>query len=780
MEIASTLNKISSIMKGSGIRSSRPINTILNEIKESSFIIKALKTIISMIQRGEDVSELYGEIIKIIDTSDHNIKSLCNQYLLLVCSERPAIQLMCVHTFLKDFNDRNINVQRLALIYSVLLSDEIIVKNYVKEIKRLAFHTNTEIKIAATRSLSILFLKNKKLFIKEKLVSCLRVLLKDSNYKVSLASLNAFSIIEATDNLIQMKYLIQILKYHIYQRNEIGIRYSLNVLKYKRLHAQHQNLYLSLTSTSDICILYLVFTKLLEAGLTTYQAFYERLREFYNTEYEEAYNIYLLICSFVDRITVISSDFAILDSDPEFIKDIKIEILFKINDEFSKGEIERLVVIEYNIMKIFEMSIKYKILISSLFEKIENENRDKILLILQKYFWMLLDITDTEILVDNVWQKQLSVFLNNFKTGFKNEHTLIELCSKVCNNIPKTIFKLYSKENCMHLIKYFIVIMNRNIITEEHCMNYLGKIKDSMPYIPTIDIVTRNLNHIDPEFICKSLLNSKPIPKSNPVDFEILKDYSNDLLIERPFNNEEVQRPLVDLNDLFDNDSAENNILDNDLKTVSDENNDIERHINGEIGKSKSMMFLTTTLNSERYETSHLPMIKNKIKVSTFPIFIDTRNFKSVVSFSGSEIFLDVDIIELPTVFHFKLGNESKFRNLNLTNEGKYSLTTVDLNNIGDYFSCVLNEMNFTVCLNIKNLIKNMKVDEAIKNKIMQEYEAFVIEKSKFDELFGKTTPTSDYFMFSILGNNILVENGDDYKIYCNTRIKEAIMEDIE
>ena len=98
------------------------IREIQEELRHSSTQIRAMKTIVSMIQDGYNMGVVCSDVLEIIDTKDAELKLLCNVYLRRNAADRPACQLMCTHTFLKDFNDRNWHIQRTAINDAVHLA----------------------------------------------------------------------------------------------------------------------------------------------------------------------------------------------------------------------------------------------------------------------------------------------------------------------------------------------------------------------------------------------------------------------------------------------------------------------------------------------------------------------------------------------------------------------------------------------------------------------------------------------------------------------------------
>ncbi|ELA42372.1 uncharacterized protein VICG_00470 [Vittaforma corneae ATCC 50505] len=99
MNVSKITHSLTNLVLGNAIQEPRPIDELRRELSSSTTQIKAMKTVVSMLQQGYDVNMLLGDILKIIDTNNYELKVLCSFYLRNTCFGRPACQLMCTHTF---------------------------------------------------------------------------------------------------------------------------------------------------------------------------------------------------------------------------------------------------------------------------------------------------------------------------------------------------------------------------------------------------------------------------------------------------------------------------------------------------------------------------------------------------------------------------------------------------------------------------------------------------------------------------------------------------------
>lgn len=328
MQVNTTIKQISNFLSENSIEEPREIRELQIELKNGKTSLKAMKTIVSMLQQGYDMSEIYSDVLKVVDSNNYHLKLLCSFYLKWICMNKPACQLMCTQSLLRDFNEINPKIQRLAILDSMILCDEILVKNYVEDLKRMCRHPNSEIRLATTRSLAYFYKKNVQLFKEEEMFLYLRELLKDKDQSVKIGALNALASIEKIENVVSNSEIFKIAKSSYDRGLNRVLKAALNVLKYKRLTDQSKDFYLNLLNSNDVCIFYLAASKLLENELFC-QKIYESCLCFMGSRPEQHYNILNFILSFINKVEIDPSDFIIFHSEPLFIKKMKLKILFK-------------------------------------------------------------------------------------------------------------------------------------------------------------------------------------------------------------------------------------------------------------------------------------------------------------------------------------------------------------------------------------------------------------------------------------------------------------------
>ena len=598
MQVGNTIKHISNYLSENPLEEPREIQELQTELKNSKTVVKAMRTIVSMMQLGHDVSGVYSDVLKIIDTSNYQLKLLCSFYLKSICLNKPACQLMCTQTFIKDFNEINPKIQKLAVHDAIILCDEILLKNYVEEIKRMCKHSNSEIRHETTRSIAYFYLKNTKLFKEEEMILYLKELVKDKDIAVKIGALDALAFIEQFENVVSSSEILKLSKSFYDKGFTKALRSALNVLKHKRLTESSRELYIDLLNSNDICIFYLAASKLIENGVM-YQTIYDSCLYFMDVRPEQQYNMLSFIFTFVDKVKIDSSDFAIFSSDPCFIKKLKLKILFraiskkqslsdeasqetprnnyesqhertdlnvqlkinreenaemnKVNSTISTQEVLAIKIIKKELERSKELSqfiiynaVFFNVYIENALEDFNNES----------VLDMIVDLDPK--MVSEQWKECISDFLFKIK-NIHNPKIFLSLAYKYSMKIPKSIFKYEVLENHKKLIQFYVAMRDRNAISEHQCYNYIKNFSKKFPLDGFFKLILLNLPKIRSEDVCQDIT----IRKRNDcesVDFETSKSY-DDIISFEDNNFENIQQL-----ELLRNNSSEKIILANNQK----------------------------------------------------------------------------------------------------------------------------------------------------------------------------------------------------------------------
>lgn len=500
--------KLSSLIVDNAIQSPRALDELRRELTQTSTQIKAMKTVVSMLQQNYEMAALLNDVLKIIDTSNYELKVLCNFYLRVICTNKPACLLMCTNTFFKDFNDNNSKIQQLAIIDSVELSDEVLIKNYIRDIKRMCTHPNTHVRTLTARCLAIIYLKNKKLFHDENMLKLTKDLLYDAKSTVKAAALRAIGIIDQKDAFFSTKEIVDITNEFLKTGDSAGIRPAVNALKHKKMTVELKDLLLKTLRSNDICIFYHSAAKLLEDCTdVSVQEIYELAIGFLNVRVEQQYNLLLFIRTFIDKVQININDFIVFESDPNSIKIAKTTILIRKYiqlDEVSKDLVlERIVDVFTHkdpdvFRKLFTFFIRNGEYSSRLFRIFVSTNNDEDAII------AVIDENKECIKENAKWKVAISEVLLKVKKT-TDATRFIRLVPDFCDKLPNLILRLVdeakSSSECLALAKLFVQMMHKDVIGEIQCTNYLKNMLKKHPKIHRIRMILNNLSTVDAEDI---------------------------------------------------------------------------------------------------------------------------------------------------------------------------------------------------------------------------------------------------------------------------------------
>lgn len=761
MQVSNTLKHISNYLVENGLEEPRQVQELQEELRNSKNLIKTMRTIVSMIQQGYDLNVLYSDVLKVIDTNNYELKILCNFYLKSTCSDKPACQLMCTQTFMKDFNEINDKIQRLAVHDAVVLCDDILIKNYVDDIKRMSSHDNPDIRAATAACISSFYLKNKKLFHDKLMAIHLKDLLNDRDMHVKIAALNAIAVIEEFEELFPVWDILKLAKKFNEKGKTSGLRAALDALKHKKLIDSSKELYLELLDSSDVCVFYLAASKLLTddqinlpASSSLYNQIYESCLFFMRIRPEQFFNLLLFIFSFVNNVTIEISDFLVLRSDPVYIKELKIKILLKAMKNLAVEDGESIIkTIKREIKEIHEITSKMKLLDRTvLFEAF---NLAKTIVYNAIYFDVFIDeafkdFTNEMILepilnfnprngISSKWRESISTFLNDLKEIHSPE-IFIELVYRYSLKIPKIIFTLENEKYCKNLLKLYLGMREKGIITNQQCSNYIKNMHKKLPLNGFIKIVSRNFESIRSEQISiklnfvKRSFESVSFTRSlqsnrdtSIIDQEYGQDQSYDLdetaldmkkpdRMNRKKQDKESEqychRSHNDGEDYTSNMISEQGshsieekcgiksteerpgkeIANQSSDNIADESNssDKAQHSNESCASADNKVCCSCSVaqSSIGYKTKK-PLLNNRdsaisqqsltaYQKPTFPIYVNTATFKGTIEIEGSSIILTVDILEKPQSMEWKIGS-SVSKNV-IRSEGKYTISCIPKN----------------------------------------------------------------------------------------------------
>lgn len=714
------LGIVSMLVTDNSLRYPRSIEELQTELRSPGTQLRAMRTVVSMLQQNYDMGILCSDVLKVMDTTSPELKILCNVYLRSTCIDRPACQLMCTHTFLKDFNDRNWILQRLAASDAVQLADEVIVKSYGNSIRRICVHEKKEIRMAAARCMSLFYLKNRDTFFHEDLDICLKNLLCDSEGDVAIAAATSISVIESKESFVSEEEVYRAMDTFVEKRNCQGVRAVLGICRHKKLTDKARNTMVKLLHCGDICVFYLSSKKLLEHDQSLYQEVYDIAMGFMECRAEQLYNLLVYMDSFFDKVVSNSSDFVILNNDPDYIKDMKIRLLMQKYDRTAESEIKRLVRRRERVIKILECALKFNVVVNDIFMHISPDHHDRSLEIIYEYYTRARESTSLD---GSLWNEMIGEYLKSITHEIRETHLYITLCGVFCRSISPLIRRLKNESNSAHMMRFYCLMMCRGVIDQHQCQRYLRSLGMVVPHMPRIKLLIKHINKINAEDIYKGLA---------------MQGKDTDPLASRICNA-----------------------------------NKNGWHCTAHKSQSHG-------IREQAQSMGQIHTRKGRTAVESMPVYIDDKMFKGTLDILDSKIILNFDILEenqsIKCALHTMSGDRLRSGTsehsdtlewyFEASNEGRYTLFTIEDIHLGSIFGVEIGSEGFDVRIDVHKLAKPLQCDPGTFEQCFLHGEEIVLEmanKSSFElhdgcyafqifghKIFGKR-----------LNNNLIALKGD-------------------
>lgn len=302
--------------------------------------IQGMRSVVSRMQSGEDMSDLYSDVIKTIDTRSVEFKRLLNLYLVRYTQGWPAKQLICINTLLKDFGDEVLGIRHSAIEDSGLLGDGTIVRNYVSPLKaHVGGPPETRRRIAD--SLKNYFRADPALFLDEGLGDILKDLAFDTNHRVCAAAAASLRIVERSTRILSAKEIKRLIHHYRGSGNTEALGSLLGIMGSRPEDAGDINLLTPLLRSCSLQIFYLASSLVLAASPQLKQLVFDCLRGFLDTRDEELFLVLDYAESLLQDVQYSNSCFVIYSDDKKYNKIKKLGLLFRRLDAISEAEIRR-------------------------------------------------------------------------------------------------------------------------------------------------------------------------------------------------------------------------------------------------------------------------------------------------------------------------------------------------------------------------------------------------------------------------------------------------------
>lgn len=165
---------------------------LLNNEKEATRK-EAVKKVIAAMTVGKDVSSLFSDVIKCVQTNNIEMKKLVYLYIMNYAKTKPELAILAVNTFEKDSTHPNPLIRGLAVRTMGCIRVDRIVEYLAEPLRRSVKDKDPYVRKTAAVAIAKLFDLNKQMAIDQGFVECLEDLLTDDNPMVVANAVKSLS-----------------------------------------------------------------------------------------------------------------------------------------------------------------------------------------------------------------------------------------------------------------------------------------------------------------------------------------------------------------------------------------------------------------------------------------------------------------------------------------------------------------------------------------------------------------------------------------------------------
>jgi len=165
----------------------------------------AVKKVIAAMTVGKDVSSLFTDVVKIMQTDNLELKKLVYLYIIVYAKDRPQEAIITVNTFQKDCEDKNPLIRALALRTMSAIRLDQITEYLAEPLGKALRDKNPYVKKTAAVCTAKLYGFNRELVEEQGFLDQLRSMISDSNPMVVANSVAALSEISELSGKDMMK-----------------------------------------------------------------------------------------------------------------------------------------------------------------------------------------------------------------------------------------------------------------------------------------------------------------------------------------------------------------------------------------------------------------------------------------------------------------------------------------------------------------------------------------------------------------------------------------------
>jgi len=181
-------NFFSTAKKGENFELKADLNSEYKERRKDT-----VKRVIANMTIGKDVSSLFADVVKNMQTDDIELKKLVYLYLINYAKSQPELVILAVNTFVKDTDDPNPLIRALAIRTMGCLRVEEITNYLCEPLRKCLKDDNPYVRKTAAICVAKLYDLNPQLTVDNGFVSTLQEMISDSNPVVVANAVAALS-----------------------------------------------------------------------------------------------------------------------------------------------------------------------------------------------------------------------------------------------------------------------------------------------------------------------------------------------------------------------------------------------------------------------------------------------------------------------------------------------------------------------------------------------------------------------------------------------------------
>lgn len=675
--------------------------------------VHGMRSLVSRMQCGEDMSDLYSDIIKVIDTRDVEFKRLLNFYLVRYTRGWPAKQLICINTFLKDFGDETCGIRHCAIEDSGLLGDGAIIKNYVNAMRTHGSSDSAETRCKVAESLRNYFAADPKLFLDEGLCEVLRSLASDPDPDVCACAIGSIRTIERDTRILSGAEISKLLSNYTSSGNTEALAGLLGLMRNRAEDIVCTSSLSSLLDSPDLHMFYLASSLIISMDASYKQTVFDRLGGFLDCKDEELYFVLGYAESLIADVHYENSCFVIYHDDKKYNKVRKLSLLFRRLDDVSIPEIRRQCRDSELTGVILKQALRADYLMEELFC---NGSQEEIILTLY----------DTEPISDR-WSAAIRLFLYNARDVME-KRKYIYLSGRYSREIPSEIDNIQGQNIpslINELIRFYMNLHRRGLMDQEAMLKHLGTLQKSYLAKDRIKMVVNGIKMHGMRLFntfcnIKGASNSNEHEETSSLKTSITPTSANVLNI-RPYGFDQSECNITGSLDhagcmegqgnpsntdpIFDNELCDSEMFSGQQSTAF-----LREEENVWLRFAESQM-------NERHEARGIKCAK----------LIDTSGLKGVLGIVDYDVVLQVDILELPLTIRYEYRKQMYSREIG--SERVIILSKVCPSAVNSKFILSIGRSVYELSLDVENFMYPLRCsrDELenefrnIKNRIVLE-----------------------------------------------------------